>query len=126
MGAKCEYLYIGGMRVPVENVLVTYTSGDGTSHDFRVASESPGKNRGEPPYIRTVRELKQLLKDNKNSSMVASIYDPKTGSSLGASFGFDPRKARGHRKYAPVKGHGPMCVPRQKVRNQVGQTAIKL
>ena len=106
MGAKCEYLYIGGMRVPVENVIITHEPGDGTSRSFRVASESPGKNRGEPPYIRTVRELKQLLKDNKNSSMVASIYDPKTGSSLGTSFEFDPRKARGHagRKHAVAEG----------------------
>ena len=49
MSDKCEYLYIGGMRVPMENVLITYVPYNRVStitQSFRVAAKSPGKNRG--------------------------------------------------------------------------------
>ena len=117
MSDKCEYLYIGGMRVPMENVLITYVPWDQHSaitQSFRVVGASPGKDRGEPPYIQTIGELKKLLKHNKNSKMVAHIYDPKlllhddlqTGKYVGEPFEFDPSKTLGHagRDHAAKEG----------------------
>ena len=117
MGDKCEYLYIGGMRVPMENVLITYVPYNRVStitQSFRVAAKSPGKNRGEPPYIQTIKELKKLLKHNHNSTMVARVYDPKllihdyiqSGKYVGELFKFDPSKALGRagRKHAAKEG----------------------
>ena len=117
MGDKCEYLYIGGMRVPIENVLITYVPYNRVSamtQSFRVAAKSPGKDRGEPPYIQTIKELKKLLKHNYNSTMVARVYDPKLlihdyiqpGKYVGELFKFDPSKALGRagRKHAAKEG----------------------
>ena len=98
MGDKCEYLYIGGMRVPMENVLITYVPWEQHSaitQSFRVVGASPGRDRGEPPYIQTIKELKKLLKHNENSKMSVNIYDPKTKSPVGEPFEFDPSKALG-------------------------------
>ena len=95
---KCEYLYIGGMRVPMENLLITYIPSRSVSamtQSFRVAAKSPGKDRGEPPYILTIKELKKLLKHNYNSKMMVNVYDPKTKSIVGKDFNFDPSKAHG-------------------------------
>ena len=88
---KCDYLYIGGMRVPMENVLVTVTGKNGTVNKYRAKPKSPGKERGTPP-IKTIAELKSLP---KNSSIVATIYDPQTGNEIGKPFAFDPSKAFG-------------------------------
>ena len=101
MSDKCEYLYIGGMRVPMENVLVTYVPSYlsqtlRTTQSFRIAAKSPGKDRGTPPvFYATTGELKKLLKTNEHSTMVAHIYDPKTGLIIGEPFDFNPTKARG-------------------------------
>ena len=134
--SKCEYLYIGGMRVPIENVLVTVTrlsteegprdyldqlraevaaawNIDTTysrvrrrTQSFRVATKSPGKDRGEPPVYATIKELKKLLKDDVSSTIVSHVYDPKTKSPVGKPFEFDPSKALGHagRKHAVKEG----------------------
>ena len=129
MGDKCEYLYIGGMRIPIENVLVTVTrlSTEGSPRDyldwaaawdidynrvrrraqsFRVATKSPGKDRGEPPMYATIKELKKLLKDDVSSTLVSHVYDPKTKSPIGEPFGFNPSKAQGHagRRHATKEG----------------------
>ena len=109
MSDKCDYLYIGGMRVPMENVLITYVPSSSVSNitqSFRVVGASPGKDRGEPPYIQTVGELKKLLKHNKNSKMVVNIYDPKTKSPVGKPFEFDPTRSEGTsgRKHAVKEG----------------------
>ena len=117
MGDKCEYLYIGGMRVPMENVLITYVPYNRVSamtQSFRVAAKSPGKDRGEPPYILTIKELKKLLKHNHNSTMVARVYDPKLlihdyiqpGKYVGELFKFNPSKAQGRagRRHAAKEG----------------------
>ena len=104
MGDKCEYLYIGGMRVPTENVVVTITSWNGRkTQSFRVAAKSPGKDRGEPPMYATIKELKKLTED---STIVAHMYDPASGRVMGDPFEFDPVRAVGTsgRKYAVKEG----------------------
>lgn len=93
---KCEYLYIGGMRVPMRNVVVTIESWNGRkTQSFRVAAQSPGPNRGEPPIYATIKELKKLLKNDESSTMSAHIYDPETMSTVGEPFEFDPANVRG-------------------------------
>lgn len=107
MSDKCEYLYIGGMRVPMENVLVTVTSWNGRkTQSFRVVTKSPGTNRGEPPMYATIKELKKLLKDDESSTINARIYDPEASSPLGEPFEFNPSKTLGHagRKHAAKEG----------------------
>ena len=107
MGDKCEYLYIGGMRVPTENVLVTVTSWNGRkTQSFRVAAKSPGKDRGEPPMYATIKELKKLLKDDESSTINARIYDPEARSPVGEPFEFNPSKTLGRagRKHAVKEG----------------------
>ena len=103
MGAKCDYLYIGGMRVPTENVLVTVTRNDGFTAQFRVAAKSPGKDRGTSPTIKTIAELKKLTDD---STIVAHTYNPASGRVMGESFEFDPSRAEGTsgRKHAAKEG----------------------
>lgn len=105
MSDKCEYVYIGGMRVPMENVLITFVPSSSVSNmtqSFRVVGASPGRDRGEPPYMQTISELKKLLKNNYNSKMLVNVYDPKTKSSVGEPFEFDPSKTLGRagRKHA--------------------------
>ena len=109
MSDKCEYLYIGGMRVPMENVLITFVPWNQRSamtQSFRVVGASPGRDRGDPPYIQTISELKKLLKNNYNSKMVVNVYDPKTKSSVGEPFEFNPSKAQGRagRRHAVKEG----------------------
>ena len=109
MSDKCEYVYIGGMRVPMENVLITFVPWNQRSamtQSFRVVGASPGRDRGDPPYIQTISELKKLLKNNYNSKMVVNVYDPKTKSSVGEPFEFNPSKAQGRagRRHAVKEG----------------------
>ena len=109
MSDKCEYVYIGGMRVPMENVLITFVPWNQRSamtQSFRVVGASPGRDRGDPPYIQTISELKKLLKNNYNSKMVVNVYDPKTKSSVGEPFDFNPSKAQGRagRRHAVKEG----------------------
>ncbi len=104
---KCEYLYIGGMRISNKNIVVTVTSWNGRkTQNFRVAAKSPGKDRGDIPMYATIKELKKLLMNDKNSTIKAYIYDPETMSTVGEPFEFDPRKAqaRAGRKFAAKKG----------------------
>ena len=107
MRGECAYLYIGGMRVPTENVLVTVTRNDGFSAQFRVAAKSPGSDRGTPPTIKTIKELKELTED---STIVAHMYDPASGRVMGDPFEFNTARAEGTsgRKHAAKEGRSPV------------------
>lgn len=103
---KCEYLYINGMRVPMGNILVTYTPPAHISRitqSFRVVTQSKEES-GETPYPQTVGELKKLLKHNKYSKMIAHIYDPETKCPVGKPFDFDPAKVYGGSGRKHAKG----------------------
>ena len=88
----CDYLTVGGVRVPSRNVLITITDSNGNVRSSSISAKSKG-NKGAHT---TPSKLKKMLKNNPGMTVTAQVkVDEGSAHALSASMVFDPSRCRG-------------------------------
>ena len=88
----CDYLTVGGVRVPSRNVLITITDSNGNVRSSSISTKSKG-NKGAHT---TPSKLKKMLKNNPGMTVTAQVkIDEGSAHALSASMVFDPSRCRG-------------------------------
>lgn len=88
----CDYLTVGGVRVPSRNVLITITDSNGNVRSSSISAKSKG-NKGTHT---TPSKLKKMLKNNPGMIVTAQVkVDEGSAHALSASMVFDPSRCRG-------------------------------
>lgn len=89
MRKVCDYVYVGGLRLPSNQVIVDITHPDGRVEQVGVAAKSRGRNAG----YRSLKDLEALVRSG--AQLTASVY--VEGEKVSESFPFDPSSSRGRR-----------------------------
>ncbi len=89
MKKACDYVYVGGLRLPSNQVIVDITHPDGRVEQVGVAAKSRGRNAG----YRSLKDLEALVRSG--AQLTASVY--VEGEKVSESLPFDPSSSRGRR-----------------------------
>ena len=88
----CDYLTVGGVRVPSRNVVITITDADGTSRSAYISTKSKGSKGAHT----TPSKLKKMLKNNPGITVTARVkIDEGSSHALTDAMSFDPSRCRG-------------------------------
>ena len=88
----CDYLTVGGVRVPSRNVLITITDSNGNVRSSSISA----KSKGSKGTHTTPSKLKKMLKNNPGMTVTAQIkVDKGSAHALSAAMVFDPSRCRG-------------------------------